>query len=31
MEFQNDNHDKEICAILKPTPLSDVIPKISDI
>ena len=31
MGFQNDNHDKEICAILKPTPLSDVIPKISDI
>ena len=31
MGFQNDNHDKEICAILKPKPLSDVIPKISDI
>ena len=31
MGFQNDNHDKEICAILKPTPLSDVIPKISNI
>ena len=31
MEFQNDNHDKEIGTILKLTPLSDVIPKISDI
>ena len=31
MGFQNDSLDKDIGAILKLTPLSDVIPKISDI
>ena len=31
MGFQSDNHDNEICAILKLTPLYDVNPKIWDI